>query len=125
MPQRIRQFRPGKRVPSRPVWARRDPFYRSKAWVALRRWFMARPENALCAECRRWGRKTPAVICDHIVPRQVEPGRQLDASNLQALCRPCDNRKRARDVARGDAGAGARPSRRRTLGGGEDQGAGC
>ena len=107
MPSRIPTFRPGRRL-APPTMERRDGFYRSVPWRKLRAWFMGQPENALCAECRRWGRLTPAVICDHILPRQSNPGRELDPTNLQALCRACDNRKRARDVATGAAGAGAR-----------------
>lgn len=32
---------------------------------------------------------TLAEIVDHIVPVDVAPGRRLDDSNLQSLCRSC------------------------------------
>lgn len=107
-------YRPGvslRRKPDRKGEVR-DPFYSSTRWRKLRTWFMAQPENALCARClKAGGIQTPAVICDHIVPRQVCPERELDPDNLQALCRGCDNAKTAEDVRRGEVGAGTTTAR--------------
>ena len=90
-----------------------DPFYRRKAWLKLRRWHLAQPGNQLCAECRRANVIEAAVVVDHIVPRQTCPERELDPTNLQSLCRGCDNRKRAKDVAAGLAGRGSAQKPRR------------
>ena len=90
----------------------RDAFYSSARWRKLRDWFMGRPENALCRRCRQAGATTPAVVCDHIVPRQVRPDLELVATNLQPLCRACDNKKTAEDVKRGEAGRATRVDER-------------
>lgn len=113
MPKRIRTAESARRLAGRLAADRtrsgsRDPFYNRKAWKRLRAWYLAQPGNAFCAECRRRGYLKAAAVVDHIVPRQSDPGRELDPSNLQGLCRACDNRKRARDCAAGLVGRGAK-----------------
>lgn len=65
-------------------------FYYSAAWKR------AREEQLeafpFCAECNR-----PANVVDHVVPRRVDPSRELDATNLQSMCQQCHNRKRQRE----------------------------
>lgn len=109
MPKRIKTISfPGAAKKKKRFKANQDPFYNSAAWVKLRKWFMGRVENVWCAHCLKAGVRTAAVICDHIVPRQFDRSRELDPTNLQPLCRACDNRKTAEDVRQRKAGAGVR-----------------
>lgn len=64
-------------------------------WQRLRAAFLA--SSPLCVHCRQAGRVRPAQDVDHIVPFEGkdDPNRLL-ASNLQALCRPCHNKKTRR-----------------------------
>lgn len=65
-----------------------DPFYWSKPWRALRARTLA--NNQVCA-C---GGRTSRV--DHIQTRRQAPSRELDPTNLIAMCEPCHNAKTAR-----------------------------
>jgi 5-methylcytosine-specific restriction protein A len=62
--------------------------------------------------CRREGKRTPAAVVDHIA-RLTGPDdpRKFDESNLQSLCDPCHDRKRAREslAARRKSGTQAEP----------------
>jgi 5-methylcytosine-specific restriction protein A len=51
--------------------------------------------SALCAECLKTGRPTPATQCDHIKPKSL--GGTDDLDNLQALCGPCHDAKTAQE----------------------------
>jgi len=56
-------------------------------WLRLRAWFMAQPQNVLCAQCTKEGRTTRAQEVDHVVPfTSKEDPLRLDPANLQALC---------------------------------------
>lgn len=65
---------------------RRDPQLNSR-WSKAARGFL--DKNPWCAECRRRGVDTPAVLVDHIVPR-LYGGELWDRSIWQGLCRTCD-----------------------------------
>ncbi len=65
-------------------------FYHSRAWRKKRADYLA--EHPFCAECRREGRVTKAVVVDHIKPIR-EGGALLDEENLQALCSSCHAKK--------------------------------
>ena len=65
-------------------------------WKFARDAFLRR--NPLCAACERKGRVTPATEVDHIEPHRGDALVFWDASNLQALCKPCHSRKTAREV---------------------------
>ena len=113
MPKRIKTITTGpkrkqRRRPKSRSRSHKDPFYSSNAWRKLRAWFMSRPENAWCAHCLWSGTRRPAVVCDHIEPRQTCRARELDPTNLQALCRHCDAKKTAADVKAGKAGRSTR-----------------
>lgn len=69
---------------------------KGRKWRRFREaFFAADPLNRLCAECRRFGRTTAAVIADHIIPVSVCPGREFDATNLQGLCQFHSDQKTA------------------------------
>ena len=51
----------------------------------------------LCALCRKKGRATSATCVDHLVPVLVNPDLIYDLDNLQSLCKPCHDRKTARE----------------------------
>lgn len=52
----------------------------------------------LCRECRKHGRITAATIADHIVP--LSKGGKTEASNYQALCRDCSDKKTLTDAGK-------------------------
>jgi len=57
--------------------------------------FLAR--HPLCAEHEGRGRKVAAVLVDHIVPHCGDYGLFWDEDNWQSLCKPCHDRKTARE----------------------------
>lgn len=56
----------------------------------------------LCAECERQGRVAPATVVDHIIPHKGNYDLFWDMSNWQSLCKPCHDRKTAREGRWGD-----------------------
>ena len=60
------------------------------AWQKLRRRILER-DRGLCRVCARAGRVTLAAEVDHIVNKAA--GGTDDERNLQAICRPCHQRK--------------------------------
>ena len=64
-------------------------------WRKARAVFLAR--HPLCAACRTQGRVVQATVVDHLVPHR---GRQIlfwDESNWAPSCKPCHDRKTARE----------------------------
>jgi 5-methylcytosine-specific restriction endonuclease McrA len=103
MPKRIPTYRPEgsapaavrKRYDNSPARAADKRFYASAAWRSLRADHLAR--HPLCVMCERAGRYRPASHVDHIEPRKRRPDLALDGGNLQGLCQPCHNAKRAEE----------------------------
>jgi 5-methylcytosine-specific restriction protein A len=60
--------------------------------------------NPLCVECERQGRITPATVVDHIIPHKGNLELFWDEDNLQALCKPCHDRKTAKEGRWGEKG---------------------
>lgn len=60
-------------------------------WKSARRAYLRR--NALCAECRRAGKLTPATVVDHIMPHRGDMQLFWDKKNWQPLCKDCHDRK--------------------------------
>ena len=60
------------------------PFYFKPEWRALRARFLS--EHPHCRVCAQLGLLVAAVEVDHIIPI-AKGGAQLDARNLQALCK--------------------------------------
>jgi 5-methylcytosine-specific restriction protein A len=73
----------------------RDPravaFYRSAAWLSMRRQVLC--DQPVCADC---GRRFSHHV-DHVVPLLVDWQRRLDRANLRGLCQPCHTVKTGRD----------------------------
>jgi len=66
-----------------------DPFYKSKAWINLRNFFISK--NPACKLCGQEG-----VVVDHIKAIKMG-GHKFDMANLQTLCRKCDQMKRGKE----------------------------
>lgn len=54
-------------------------------------------EEPLCRRCLAKGETTPSEEVHHVVPIAVDPGRRLDRSNLEALCRTHHSQQTALD----------------------------
>ncbi|MFD2234812.1 HNH endonuclease [Phaeospirillum tilakii] len=67
-----------------------DPFYRSRAWVALRAQALKR-DGYRCVVCGSDVRAKGQSRVDHILPRRQRPDLALALSNLRTLCSICDN----------------------------------
>lgn len=81
-----------------------DPFYQTARWRRVRAAFLR--ANPLCVDIFRdhRGGPVPATIADHIVARRDDPGLELDAANLRALCVHCHNRLSAYQRRRAENG---------------------
>ncbi|MDO9529271.1 MAG: HNH endonuclease signature motif containing protein [Syntrophales bacterium] len=84
----------------RPEYSRK--LYRSSRWRKLRRRFQQ--ENPLCEECKKVGRLIEATVVDHIIPHKGDEMLFWDIDNLQALCKPCHDRKTAAEGRWGEKG---------------------
>ena len=71
------------------LYAPGEVFYRSKAWMALRRKVLERYGY----KCMRCGEVDAVIQVDHIKPRSKHPRLSLAFSNLQVLCRLCNEWK--------------------------------
>lgn len=69
-------------------------FYDSPRWRRLA--LECKQEEPLCRNCAASGRVALAEISDHIVPLRMG-GARWDKSNIQSLCRTCDQQKRNRE----------------------------
>lgn len=71
-----------------------DPFYQTSEWRNFRYVQMSLPQNATCRQCEKENKATIAFIADHILPRRFFPELEFTPSNIQGLCRTCDQKKR-------------------------------
>lgn len=60
--------------------------------------FLASPDNALCAECKRRGVTRAAKEIDHIIPVKDAPDDFWNEAGWQGLCRSCHLAKTAREA---------------------------
>jgi 5-methylcytosine-specific restriction endonuclease McrA len=68
-------------------------FYQSPAWITMR-YRVLRHYGARCKACGRSPQADGVTIeVDHIKPRSKFPGLELTFSNLQPLCRDCNQGK--------------------------------
>ena len=75
-----------------PFPVRRDPFYDSQAWHELR-YKALKKSDGRCQLCgARQTAENPLQV-DHIKPRSKHPELALTLSNLQVLCRDCNQGK--------------------------------
>lgn len=73
------------------------PYYNTARWHRLSRAFRADPRHCLCEECKKKGIIQEAEVVDHIVPWPICKDFFFDESNLQGLCKKCNNEKGQRD----------------------------
>jgi 5-methylcytosine-specific restriction protein A len=64
-------------------------------WRRVRAAFLAR--HPLCAACGAQGRVVPATVVDHVVPHRGDPVLFWDEGNWAPSCKPCHDRKTARE----------------------------
>lgn len=77
-----------------------------RKWQAAREAFLA--DHPTCEmECEAAGIVTPATVVDHIKPHKGDQKLFWSRSNWQAGCKPCHDRKTARE----DGGFGRKPTR--------------
>lgn len=67
-------------------------------WQRLRKQYLR--EHPLCVRCHRIGRLIPATVVDHITPHSGDMRLFWDVNNLQALCKPCHDKKTAKEDGR-------------------------
>jgi hypothetical protein len=73
------------------------PFYLSREWQSLR-YRLIRESDGKCNACGATAKSSGRPMhVDHIIPRSVDPSRELDYSNLQLLCEACNLGKSNRD----------------------------
>lgn len=68
-------------------------------WRRCRAAFLLK--HPLCLFCETAGRVEEATVVDHIISIEDRPDLRLDWSNLRPLCKPCHDRRTARDQAFG------------------------
>jgi 5-methylcytosine-specific restriction protein A len=76
--------------------------YKTARWQRLRKRLLS--EHPLCTLCKLQGRITPATVADHIIPHKGNLELFWDEDNLQALCKPCHDRKTAKEGRWGEKG---------------------
>lgn len=54
--------------------------------------------NPLCVKCKSMGIFTQATVVDHITPHRLDPVLFWDATNWQALCKPCHDEKTRHEI---------------------------
>ena len=64
-------------------------------WQRARAAYLAK--HPLCAECERQNRLTPATVVDHKTPHRGDMALFWDSENWQALCKPCHDKKTAKE----------------------------
>ena len=79
-------------------------WYSLKVWAALRREVLS--AEPWCRWCAAAGRRTPAVIVDHVKPHCGDWDLFISLDNLQPLCQVCHNRKTLIDKGIGHQKAG-------------------
>lgn len=64
-------------------------------WQKYRITYLVR--NPLCAECLKVDKVVPATVVDHIKPHKGDHKLFWDPKNQQSLCKPCHDRKTAKE----------------------------
>ncbi len=65
--------------------------YKGKRWKNKRATILRR-DGYMCQECRKYGRRTPAVTVHHIKHVDEYPELAYINSNLMSLCQACHNK---------------------------------
>lgn len=92
--KRIRRKRGGARAA---IWKANDNFYCSDLWRSVRYQAFKR-DGGRCCCCGSTAKDGVRMHVDHIKPRSRFPELQLELSNLQVLCEPCNRGKSNRDT---------------------------
>lgn len=71
-------------------------FYESRAWLELR-YRILQKQGGSCKLCGCRGSADNPIQVDHIKPRSTHPELELVESNLQVLCKNCNQGKSNRD----------------------------
>lgn len=71
--------------------AKRQQFYKSKAWRNMA--YRFKLANPVCVKCLAKGIIKKADVADHIIEIKDDWSKRLDENNLQALCNTCHNAK--------------------------------
>jgi 5-methylcytosine-specific restriction protein A len=77
--------------PTQKSWSNTAELYQDRQWVKLSK--QVRQEEPFCKECLKKGITTLTEVADHIISVK-NGGKFFDRSNLQGLCRPCNNAKK-------------------------------
>ena len=72
-------------------------FYKTAVWRTIRRRHLY--NHPFCEECLKNGKRTAAVIVDHIIPIK-QGGAKYSENNLQSLCQSCHSSKSVREGSR-------------------------
>ncbi len=64
-------------------------------WRKARLHFLDR--HPLCITCLTVGRLVPATVVDHVIPHRGDQRLFWNEGNWQALCKPCHDRKTAKE----------------------------
>lgn len=72
-------------------------FYQSREWLSLR-YDAIRMHGGRCMACGASAADGVEIHVDHIKPRSTHPELQLELTNLQVLCKPCNLGKSNRDA---------------------------
>lgn len=71
---------------------RENSFYYKPEWRDLRR-KVFRSYGRICMRCKAVPKQRYNLHIDHIKPRSKYPELELEFSNLQVLCKPCNTKK--------------------------------
>lgn len=74
---------------------KKEPFYGSREWIALRRVALDR-DKYICQICLRDNRLRRADTVHHIKPIKDYPELALDLNNLLSVCNICHNKLHSR-----------------------------
>lgn len=77
--------------PTAKSWSNNPKQYKDRQWVLLSR--QVRTEEPFCKECLKKGITKLTEVADHIISVK-NGGSFYDRSNLQGLCRNCNNAKK-------------------------------
>lgn len=67
----------------------------SSQWRKARLGYLAK--HPLCVICQDNGRIVAGNVVDHVIPHKGEKSLFWDSANWQTLCKPCHDRKTAKD----------------------------
>lgn len=89
-PEDLKAWRPGnKRGKKKKKRKSQKAFYASKEWQRIR-YMVLKANDGRCELCGASKKDGIKLHCDHIKPRSKYPELELEISNIQVLCEPCN-----------------------------------